>query len=302
LVRNLELAGVTNAVVLNEKPETLAGRFGGYFDAVLIDAPCSGEGMFRRDRSSVKKYDANKPEACAKTQRELLYHASRMLKPGRRLVYSTCTFNCGENENIIDPFLSANAGFSLTNKTRIWPHLNEGEGHFAALLSKQDEEFVDEPEQKPKFVPKADGKNLYPFYHFTESFIYGGKSHFSGKLSLHGTTLFLAPEDLPPLSGLRVLREGTPLGEIKNGRFSPSQALAMILTKQDTRYTAELSGEEIAKYLRGEKIEERESLLNTADIEKKAYVLMCAGGYPLGWAVWNGGILKNKLPVGWAVN
>ncbi|MCL1878290.1 MAG: RsmB/NOP family class I SAM-dependent RNA methyltransferase, partial [Defluviitaleaceae bacterium] len=153
LVKNLERAGVTNAIVLVEQPKKLATRFPQYFDRILVDAPCSGEGMFRRDHDAIKAYTANKPEACAAIQSEILRRAATMLKPGGRMVYSTCTFNRLENEDVIETFLKTHnhfsllkidhallgiqAGFDLSGKTaRIWPHLARGEGHFVALLEK----------------------------------------------------------------------------------------------------------------------------------------------------------------------
>ena len=153
LVNNLERMGVTNAVVTTELPKKLADRFPGFFDRILVDAPCSGEGMFRRDPDAVKAYTANKPEACVEMQTEILRYAARMLKPGGRLVYSTCTFNIMENEGVITAFLDTNKNFAvmpidhaglgisqglgeLPQTGRIFPHLVNGEGHFIALLEK----------------------------------------------------------------------------------------------------------------------------------------------------------------------
>ncbi|MCL1844740.1 MAG: hypothetical protein FWF77_02440, partial [Defluviitaleaceae bacterium] len=153
LVKNLERAGVTNAIVLIEQPRKLAARFPEFFDRILVDAPCSGEGMFRRDPDAIKAYTANKPETCAVVQSEILRHAAKMLAPGGRMVYSTCTFNRVENEDVIEAFLQKHpdfalveidhsalgiqAGFDAEQKTaRIWPHLSCGEGHFIALIER----------------------------------------------------------------------------------------------------------------------------------------------------------------------
>jgi len=171
LVKNLERAGIRNAVVLTELPKKLAARFPEFFDRILVDAPCSGEGMFRRDADVVKAYTANKPEACVAMQMEILHHAAELLKPGGRMVYSTCTFNTMENEGVISAFLDKHEEFSLVeidhtalgispgrmgeqqaqtatdpgrmmNSTdlsrtaRLWPHKLNGEGHFVACLQK----------------------------------------------------------------------------------------------------------------------------------------------------------------------
>jgi len=154
LVKNLERLGVTNAVVTTEMPKKLAGRFSEFFDKILVDAPCSGEGMFRRDGDAVKAYTANKPDACVEMQMDILRYAARMLKPSGRLVYSTCTFNVKENEDTICGFLESNPEFSavaidheqlgissgfepLPKAGRIFPHRAVGEGHFVALLEKK---------------------------------------------------------------------------------------------------------------------------------------------------------------------
>jgi len=154
LVKNLERLGVTNAVVTTELPKKLTGRFPEFFDKILVDAPCSGEGMFRRDADAVKAYTANKPDACVEMQTDILRYAARMLKPGGRLVYSTCTFNMKENENVIAWFLENNPEFcavaieherlgisaglgALSEAGRIFPHRAVGEGHFVALLEKK---------------------------------------------------------------------------------------------------------------------------------------------------------------------
>jgi 16S rRNA C967 or C1407 C5-methylase (RsmB/RsmF family)/NOL1/NOP2/fmu family ribosome biogenesis protein len=149
LVRNLERAGVRNAVVLTEQPRRLAERFGGFFDWVLVDAPCSGEGMFRRDGDVLKAYSANKPETCAAMQADILRHSAEMVRPGGRLVYSTCTFNTTENEETVEKFIktqkSAGVNFTIEHIKRIWPHCTEngtagiGEGHFVAVLTREAE-------------------------------------------------------------------------------------------------------------------------------------------------------------------
>ena len=146
LAANLERLGVTNAVVLNETPARLAARWPGYFDAVLVDAPCSGEGMFRRDPQSRDAWTDAAPRGCRKRQGEILTAAAKMVRPGGRLLYSTCTFNGEENEGNVADFLQAHADFapedfalpelgaSRGGMLHIWPHRARGDGQFAALL------------------------------------------------------------------------------------------------------------------------------------------------------------------------
>ena len=161
LVKNLTLWGAKNAVITTEQPQRLTARFEGYFDKVLIDAPCSGEGMFRKDPDAVKGWSANKPEVCVAMQREILRHAAVMVKPGGRMMYSTCTFDPRENEGVISDFLKSHSDFKvividhkhwgfaegrpgwvrgpeeITGAARLWPHLLDGEGHFLCLLEKK---------------------------------------------------------------------------------------------------------------------------------------------------------------------
>ena len=321
LVKNLERAGVTNAVVITEQPKKLAERFGNFFDRILVDAPCSGEGMFRRDPDAVKAYTANKPEACRAVQLQILHQAAAMLKPGGRLVYSTCTFNPLENEGTIAAFLDNHKDFTLIpidhaklgisqgrpewtaqgdeynlqHTARIWPHLSHGEGHFAALMEK-----VARPSVSLHSTPDIRCAVPKEFTAFCKEHL-SNPDMFDAPFVTHGINLYLQPEALD-LRGIRVARSGWHLGECAKGRFVPSQALAMGLRKDDAVYSIELSQENTTRYLKGES-------LNIADCESrepmpsgKPWVLMCYQGFPLGWARLVQGRLKNNLPVGWAVS
>ena len=335
LIKNLEAAGVTNAVVLNEKPYKLAERFENFFDAVLVDAPCSGEGMFRRDADAAKAWAVNKPEACAASQRDILRNAARMVSPGGRLVYSTCTFNPEENERMVAEFLDVNVDFEivpldheklgvskarpewadgrkeLSGAARIFPHLAEGEGHFAALMKKKGEKrqiYLTQPTPAlEKFQPlnkfADDYLNCFPFY---------------GEIMKHESSLFLAPDLFGnirksknsrinlnkfdvlqnELYGLRVARSGFYLGDLSGDRFVPSQALAMALTARDAKYYIDLTESEAEKYLRGESLAFDEIFLQK-EAPDKAWTLVCVRGYPLGWARQMNGRLKNHLAKGW---
>jgi NOL1/NOP2/fmu family ribosome biogenesis protein/23S rRNA U2552 (ribose-2'-O)-methylase RlmE/FtsJ len=325
LIKNLEMAGVTNAIVLNEQPKRLVDTLAEYFDKILIDAPCSGEGMFRRDPEAIKGWTANKPEMCAHTQREILHHAAALLKPGGHMVYSTCTFNPEENEGVIQAFLNAKPDFTLLpvpltggmesgrqewadgtviikNTARIWPHRANGEGHFLALLYRKPESsssvFNTKPAWRIGLRPSADiMKNTFkPFKQFTDNWL---RRDFKGHLNFHENTLYLTPDGLPTLRGLRVMRGGWYLGDVRQERFIPSQALAMGLYNDEARYTVELTQQETVRYLKGESFD-----LSSRANEKtsdKQWTLVCIQGYPLGWGLLSDGRLKNKRPSGWAV-
>jgi len=309
LVKNLERMGVTNAVVTTEMPNKLANRFPQFFDRILVDAPCSGEGMFRRDADAIKAYTANKPVACVQMQTEILAQAAKMLKPGGRLVYSTCTFNIQENEAAIEDFLKQQADFkviSIDHKKlgishglgdlpevgRIFPHRATGEGHFVALLEK-----IGESEAIQGFENLCPKEQLHKeFAEFCKEYI-TIPNFPNGFIVPHGANLYLQPEKID-LNGLRVARSGWFLGEVAKKRFVPSQALAMGLRKQDVAYSVELSEENAMRYLKGES-------LDAGDLQfpnSKPWVMLCYHGYPLGWAKLVQGRLKNNLPVGWAIS
>ena len=164
LSQNVERMGIRNAVVANETPERLAERFPEFFDGMVVDAPCSGEGMFRKDEEACRQWSPDHVVMCAARQRQILDSAARMLKAGGRMVYSTCTFSPEEDEQTIEMFLSEHPEFeiedmgvreglspgkpewgisaaeTLRGTYRIWPHLSEGEGHYLAVLRKTGED------------------------------------------------------------------------------------------------------------------------------------------------------------------
>ncbi|MCY9694706.1 RsmB/NOP family class I SAM-dependent RNA methyltransferase [Paenibacillus alginolyticus] len=173
LVKNLELLGVRNAIVLNEKPERMLKVFQGYFDKILIDAPCSGEGMFRKEEEMMQQWERHSVQEFASMQRELLGQAAQMLAPGGMIVYSTCTFSPEENEAQIAEFLDKHPAFdvvpvegfgsgrpdwlrapwceeefsdrareAVAGTARLWPHRLRGEGHYVAVL-RRDGALVD---------------------------------------------------------------------------------------------------------------------------------------------------------------
>lgn len=314
LLKNLEVFGIRNSFLINEVPGKIAERFEGFFDKVLVDAPCSGEGMFRKDPDVAKAWDAGKPAACAKLQKEILSRAARMLRPGGMLLYSTCTFSPEENEQIIAGLLREREdmhlietegyeGFSegrpdladgnpeLKKCVRIWPHKMAGEGHFLALLKKdgKEEAHTWNPPGKGK-VSKADRKILEEFFCEVSGINIDQIEVRKGQVyDMSG---------LPGVQkGLTFLRNGLYLGELKKDRFEPGQAFAMALRKEEYASTLDFDqgDERVIRYLKGETV----TVDDLPAARRKGWQLVCVNGYPLGWGKLVNGVLKNKYLAGW---
>ncbi len=301
LLKNVELAGIRNAVVLSERPERLAEKFSGFFDKILVDAPCSGEGMFRKEPEMVKSWNDEMLDFCRKEQAEILEACAGLLRPGGLLLYSTCTFSPEENEESITAFLRKHSefrtrpipkghGFSaglppLTDCARLYPHKIRGEGHFLALLEKTGTQEGQELRQEQGGWEKE----MEPFADFAAETLWEKPE---GTYKRYGDGLYLLPEETPETGGLRVLRSGWFLGTLKKGRFEPSQAFAMGLKKEEVRQTADFLLEDgrVLRYLKGETVES-----DTPD----GWTLVCVDGFPLGWAKAQKGRLKNKYPISW---
>ena len=231
LSRNMERMGVGNALVTNENTAKLAQRLPGFFDRVLIDAPCSGEGMFRKEEAAITDWSQETVQMCARRQAEILDNGAKMVRPGGRLVYSTCTFAPEENEQTVASFLERNPEYALetveapwftavgVGQFRLWPHKLLGEGHFAAVLRRKGEE---EPEGKG-----CPGEKLPKLWlDFAKEL---GITLPEGKAIQFGQSLYWAPVDMPDLKGLKVERPGLELGVLKKDRFEPAHALALWL-------------------------------------------------------------------------
>ncbi len=299
LSQNIERMGIANALVLNEHPERLASRFPRFFDRIMVDAPCSGEGMFRKEEAAVTDWSQETVEMCARRQREILESASKMLRAGGRLVYSTCTFAPEENEGVISAFLHDHPDFSvaavsapwfsngrpewvadpadgLEHTFRLWPHLLRGEGHFAAVLQYNGTEASDCPCEPGTKAPAA-----------LETFLRDLSIALpEGHYAAFGSRWFLLPPRMPALRGLKVLRAGLCLGEEKKGRFEPDHALALWLQNGGADFPAESA--ETAAYLHGE----------TVSGSASGWSVFSADGCALGWVKGSGGVLKNHLPKG----
>ena len=291
LSRNIERMGVANALVTNEHPERLAQRFAGCFDRVLIDAPCSGEGMFRKEEAAVTDWSEETVEMCARRQREILHSGAAMLRPGGRLVYSTCTFAPQENEETVAAFLADHPEFvaeyvdaswftpSQNSSWRIWPHKVLGEGHFAAVLRKLGEEDREEPK------PVSSQKKPKEWDDFAKNLEIALPE---GNCITFGQSLYWVPEGMPELKGLKVERPGLELGSAKKGRFEPAHALALWLRSCSCVQDYSADSKEIAAYLHGDVVASCQ----------KGWCLVTVDGYSIGWGKGDGTVLKNHYPKG----
>ena len=291
LSRNIERMGVANALVTNEHPEKLATRFAGCFDRVLIDAPCSGEGMFRKEEAAVTDWREETVAMCARRQREILHSGAQLVRPGGRLVYSTCTFAPEENEQTVAAFLSDHPDFKAEAVTapwfapgengsfRLWPHKLLGEGHFAAVLRRMGNG------QREETVSGIISKLPPEWETFAKEM---GIRLPLGKALIFGQSLYWTPLAMPELKGLKVERPGLELGEVKKGRFEPAHALALWLKNASRMQDLDARSPEIKAYLHGDVVPS----------QQRGWCLVTVDGYSIGWGKGDGTVLKNHYPKG----
>ena len=290
LSRNIERMAVSNALVTNEHPANLASRFPGFFDRVLVDAPCSGEGMFRKEEAAVTDWSQETVEMCARRQAEILHSAAQMVRPGGRLVYSTCTFAPEEDELAVEEFLKSHPEFEPESLDapwfvpagvggyRMWPHKLRGEGHFAAVMKKTAGSESEIPPAAAEKLPRewlAFAKEL-------------GITLPAGKAISFGQNLFWAPEQMPDLQRLKVMRPGLELGTVKKNRFEPAHALALWLRECENTVSYAPDSAEISAYLHGDVL----------PCSKQGWCLVQAGDYSIGWGKADKIQLKNHYPKG----
>ncbi|WP_195934050.1 RsmF rRNA methyltransferase first C-terminal domain-containing protein [Streptococcus sobrinus] len=306
LVENVERFGATNVVVTNERPERLAKTFKDYFDLIVLDAPCSGEGMFRKDPDACQYWDKDYPAQCANLQKEVLQEAMKMLAPSGRLVYSTCTWSPEENEAVVVwllesypdlellPIEKINGmveGLDMPQVARMYPHLFEGEGQFVAHF--QDKRSAPSQPQKvksPRSNLTAEQRQLWQ--NFSKKYL---RIDLSGLLQTFGNQLYCLPEGLPDLTGLKLARNGLHLGTFKKKRFEPSFALGLALTSDQVKQGVTLSPEDFKAYVSG----------NTVSISgdyQNGWYQVLAEGNGLGFAKLVNGTLKNYFPKGLRFN
>ena len=329
LSENIERMGVRNALVISEDPRNISDRFYGFFDKILVDAPCSGEGMFRRSDVAINEWSLENVANCAKRQEWILDEAAKMLRENGTLCYSTCTFSKEENELQIVNFLERHEEFSLGEMAqfegmragfaageyesvgvRIFPHEANCEGHYLCKLVKKrrmsgQENGCHEDEAVNKVMPlggfepelskkdAADLKEMYKF--FDETF--SEESDFTDyikerKITRFKNQVYLLPKECPKLDGLKVLRPGLHLGTILKNRFEPGHALAKCLSGYDVKRACilEPDGDEAKKYIAGETFNFDGDLLG--------WYVVFAGIYPLGWGKLTNSIMKNHYPKG----
>lgn len=319
LVKNVELMGLTNTFITNETPDRLKTFFPEYFDRILLDVPCSGEGMFRKDRESVQSYSKYKSGECAALQRAIFDSAYAMLKPGGIIVYSTCTFNPRENEENIEFFLNnydieadrlePTGGFepsrgswtkskdqSLSAGLRLWPHRARGEGHFVFRLKKKGERKGNGQLASNAGYTSKEAEQAAEIYRDFASDSLNGLQE--GIYHLQGSSLYLLPAYMEKLPPVRWEKAGLYLGECRNGRFEPSQSLLMAKKPREFRRVIRFDRNDhnITRYLKGE------TLFHAVDkgyAGSRGYAAVCYEDYPLGWVKQDGEMLKNLYPKSW---
>lgn len=323
LSQNVERMGIGNAIVTNEDSGSLAEFFPEFFDCMVVDAPCSGEGMFRKDEQARNEWSEANLRLCAERQQEILDNAAKMLKPGGRMVYSTCTFAPEEDEDGIAAFLERHPEFSvvclekdevpeglssghpewsrghnpeLQNTFRIWPHKSEGEGHYLALLRKNGTWTAEDGRKRkqPKYWNDKAGRS------YVEEFLkksltasdHDALEEGMDRLILFGDQLYQLPEGTPALDRLRVLRPGLHLGAFKTKRFEPAHALSHFLKPEQAVSVCRLEPEDpqVLDYLKGNTVKGEAGL--------SGWTLVCIGDYPLGWGKAVSGTVKNHYPKG----
>ncbi|WP_455722031.1 RsmF rRNA methyltransferase first C-terminal domain-containing protein [Agathobacter sp.] len=329
LSQNIERMGIKNAVVTNEDSFALAAHFPNFFHAIQVDAPCSGEGMFRKLPEAVNEWSPQNVAICAARQKEILDNAATMLKAGGTIVYSTCTFSKEENEDVIEYFLKEHPDFTVERMERFWPHKQDGEGHFVAKLVRRGELLLEEAAsaqdgtgslaedtlEKRKSSGKKDNKkskrsgrkdaggiskeNTELLKEFLDTTLADDMAEWirNGKLVMFGDQLYRLPDIDVDLGGIKVQRAGLHIGEFKKNRFEPSHSLALALKKSEAENAVELSCDDpqVNGFFNGQSVMLTQE---QADRCKKGWVLVCVDGYPAGWGKANGSQIKNHYPKG----
>lgn len=332
LSANVERMGIPHAVVSCENTKTLAAEFPFYFDRVLVDAPCSGEGMFRGREQALSLWSREKVFSCARVQREILEDAQLMVKTGSILVYSTCTFSKEEDEETVLSFLERHPDFDLVDvpralgeetmqewgwrtgsgdpqemthrMIRLWPHCLEGEGHFIAVMKRKGErnDSVVNPspvrrknEMRSRTLPKEAAEFLKE--NLRVDILEKLRQNSESSVRFFGNEVYLMPYGASlPIDGLKILRAGLHLGTIKKNRFEPSHALAMMLQGNEAVRVVNVTAKskEAAAFLQGEAI--------PCDPSLKGWTLVTVDGISMGWGKASGGVLKNHYPKGLRIN
>ncbi len=299
LRQNVERFGLENTIVTSIDPVKFEDYFTGFFDKIILDAPCSGEGMFRKLDLAVDTWSIEKINECVSIQKKLITSASKLLKPGGMLVYSTCTYEKAENEDIVDYAIEKlgmknipikiqpgmSKGINNDFVARLYPHKNRGEGHFVALLQNTCElKPTKVPIQKPN-ISKSNRLLVEAFYKenlniATPINLYESNNH-----------IYAILPHFPELKNVRILMNGLYLGECKKNRFEPSLALALTLSINDVKryYNYKANSDEVSMYLQGHTL---------TGSNNKGYGIIFVDGYPLSFYKESNNQVKNLYPKG----
>lgn len=307
LFSNMERQGFTNVVVTNDTPQKFASVLPNFFDLVIVDAPCSGEGMFRKEPSAITEWSLTNVQACAIRQQEILNSAKECVKPNGYMIYSTCTFSIEENEKIVLAFLNANDNFELlpvnsdiqkitsdgivVDKNielrkcrRCYPHITRGEGQFMALFHRTDDGVVLQSKNKSlKTLSSKEEKLVNDFlkkYTDIENL----------ELRIANNNIYSIPKNLPELKNIRIVNCGVQVGSIIKDRFEPTHSLFIAYgTRFKNKVNLDCQSMEIQKYLSGE------TLFRDTD---NGWGVITVDEYPLGGFKAVDGQLKNHYPKG----
>ncbi len=311
LSQNIERMGIKNAIVTNEDSFVLASHFPGFFNAIQVDAPCSGEGMFRKLPEAIEQWSMENVAICAARQKEILDNAAVMLKPGGTIVYSTCTFSREENEDVIEYFLEKHPDFTLEEMERFWPHKVDGEGHFVAKLvrrgsvdtgfksDRQTKKIKNNKNRKNETKSALTKENMKLLSEFLDETISDDMAALikNSRLVMFGEQLYRLPDMEVDIKGLKVQRAGLHIGEFKKQRFEPSHSLALALKLSEAKNVVKLTCDnpQTIGFFNGQSV----MLSDEQAAEcKKGWALVCVDGYPAGWGKVNGTQVKNHYPKG----
>lgn len=329
LSQNIERMGIKNAIVTNEDSFVLASHFPGFFNAIQVDAPCSGEGMFRKLPEAIEQWSMENVAICAARQKEILDNAAVMLKPGGVIVYSTCTFSKEENEDVIEYFLERHPDFALEEMERFWPHKVDGEGHFVAKLvrrgsvnelgadydlcedscnkvedtglkaDRKTKKNKNSKNRKNETKPALTKENMKLLTEFLDETISEDMAAWikNSRLVMFGEQLYRLPDMEVDIKGLKVQRAGLHIGEFKKQRFEPSHSLALALKLSEAKNVVKLTWDDpqTTGFFNGQSVMLSDE--QTAEC-KKGWALVCVDGYTAGWGKVNGTQVKNHYPKG----
>lgn len=329
LSQNIERMGIKNAIVTNEDSFVLASHFPGFFNAIQVDAPCSGEGMFRKLPEAIEQWSMENVAICATRQKEILDNAAVMLKPGGVIVYSTCTFSKEENEDVIEYFLERHPDFTLEEMERFWPHKVDGEGHFVAKLvrrgsvnelgadydlcedscnkvedtglkaDRKTKKNKNSKNRKNETKPALTKENMKLLTEFLDETISEDMAAWikNSRLVMFGEQLYRLPDMEVDIKGLKVQRAGLHIGEFKKQRFEPSHSLALALKLSEAKNVVKLTWDDpqTTGFFNGQSVVLSDE--QTAEC-KKGWALVCVDGYTAGWGKVNGTQVKNHYPKG----